>query len=118
MAPSRSRRGQVPRSAGAADIGMELAGDEQCARLLWREGRNLDLVGIVGRIYRLLVAAPRHRCDKQSGSNKNDRPPCLHHQLRPQPGGAPQPRSAFTTFSSASASFGAPWKMISPRSMA
>ena len=28
------------------------------------------------------------------------------------------PRNAFTTFSSASASFGAPWKMISPRSMA
>src|SRR5262249_31092491 len=109
------RIGQSRRKVrGSSHIGVQLAGAEQGARSLRLESRYLDLVRIIGRIDGKLVAAPDHGRDRQYRHRDDEYLPHIH---RDTPARA-QPRSAFTTFSSASASFGEPWKMISPRSIA
>ena len=111
--------GRGGESRRAADVGMQLAGAHQLGRALGRHRGDLDLVRIVRRVDGQLVAAPRHRRDQQERDRNSECTARIHRQTpTPSERPSPHPRSARTTFSSASASLGAPWKMISPRSMA
>src|SRR5258708_36163900 len=98
------RVGRCADEAQRADIGMDSSIGKQACRAGWVDRLHADLMRVEGPVDRQLVAAAGHGSDRNRGDQDRERA-SAHH-----------PRNARMTSSLARASFGKPWKTISPRS--